>query len=86
MSFFCQQCGAPLARSAYSGLERHDCNFEQLLEFQLQCAQIEIENGLEAQVEVWERDPRLAKRLAFARFVRDRHEAAVADPAARRAA
>jgi hypothetical protein len=85
MYFFCQQCGAPLARSAYGGLEKHTCNFEQLVEFQAQCAQIEIENGLEAQVEVWERDPRLAKRLAFARFVRERSQGALEQPVRRAA-
>lgn len=77
MYFFCQQCGAPLGRSA-SGLAAHECSFEQLLTFQTQCAQIEIENGLEAQVAAWERDPQLAKHVAFARYVRDRraHEMA----------
>lgn len=50
----------------------HECSLEQLLDFQAQCAQVELENGLEAQVAAWEREPRLAKRLAFARYVRDR--------------
>lgn len=50
----------------------HECSFEQLLEFQTQCAQIELESGLEAQVAIWEREPRLARRVAFARYVRDR--------------
>jgi hypothetical protein len=73
MYFFCQQCGAPLAHSAY-GLEKHECSVEQLVEFQTQCARIEIENGLEAQVAAWEREPRLANRIAFARYVREHLE------------
>jgi len=70
MYLFCQQCGARLESGFAS--ERHECDFEQLLEFQTQCARIEIENGLEAHIAAWEREPRLAKRLAFARYVRDR--------------
>ena len=81
MYVFCHQCGAPLSQSPH-GLEKHECSFEQMLEFQAQCAQIEIENGLEAQVAAWEREPRLAKRLAFARYLREQ----LGQPVARRAA
>ena len=70
MYLFCQQCGARL-ETGFS-LNLHECDFEQLLEFQTQCARIEIENGLEAHLAAWEREPRLAKRLAFARYMRDR--------------
>jgi hypothetical protein len=70
MYLFCQQCGAPLTQPA-RGLDTHECRFEQLLEFQTQCAQIEIENGLEAQVAAWEREPQLANRVAFARYIRE---------------
>ncbi len=67
---FCQQCGTRLESGFAS--EGHTCDFEQVLEFQTQCARIEIEHGLQAQLAAWEREPRLAKRLAFARYVRDR--------------
>jgi hypothetical protein len=70
MYLFCQQCGAQL--DTVVAREHHECDFEQLLEFQTQCARIEIEHGLQAQIAAWEREPRLAKRLAFARYVRDR--------------
>jgi hypothetical protein len=72
MYLFCQQCGARL-ETTFSA-NRHECDFEQLLEFQTQCARIEIENGLEAQLAAWEREPRLANRLAFARYMRDRSQ------------
>jgi hypothetical protein len=70
MYVFCQRCGAPLAQT--HGLDSHECDFEQFLAFQTQCAHIEIEHGLEAQVAAWEREPRVANRLAFARYMRDR--------------
>jgi hypothetical protein len=81
MYLFCQECGAPLTRSEY-GLDTHECSFEQLLEFQAQCAQVEIENGLEAQVAVWAREPRLASHVAFARYVREHPHAETAQPKA----
>lgn len=77
MYFFCHQCGAPLAQSA-CGLDKHECTFEELLEFQTQCAHIEIENGLEAQVAAWEVEPGLANQIAFARYVRERLDHGVA--------
>ncbi len=70
MYLFCQECGARLEPGF--GLELHACDFEQVIEFQTQCARIEIEYGLHAHLAAWEREPRLAKRLAFARYVRDR--------------
>ena len=74
MFVFCRECGARLSPTEI-GLDRHECKFEQLVEFQTQCARVEIEHGLEAQVAAWERDPRLARRVAFARYVRARSEA-----------
>ena len=70
MFLFCRQCGARL--EAPDAREPHECDFEQLLEFQTQCARVEIEYGLQAQLAAWEREPRLAKHLAFARYMRDR--------------
>ncbi len=75
MYLFCQECGARLERGF--GPE-HVCDFEQVIEFQTQCARIEIEYGLNAQLAAWEREPHLAKRLAFARYVRDRSRRAEA--------
>jgi hypothetical protein len=69
MFVFCRECGARLS-PAEIGSDRHECKLEQLVEFQTQCARVEIEHGLEAQVAAWEREPRLARRLAFARYVR----------------
>jgi hypothetical protein len=80
MYLFCRLCGAPLGGGFVP--ELHECNFERLLEFQIQCARIEIENGLEAQVAAWAREPRLAKRVAFARYMRERDSDAVAHRAA----
>jgi hypothetical protein len=80
MYLFCHQCGAPLGGGFAP--ERHECDYEQLLEFQTQCARIEIENGLEAQVAAWAREPRTALRVAFARYMRERDAAAVARRAA----
>jgi len=74
MFLYCRQCGARLEPLA--GTVGHTCNFEELLEFQLQCAHIELEHGLEAQVETWAREPRVARRLEFARYVRNRTERA----------
>jgi hypothetical protein len=71
MHVFCPQCGAPVGQSR-SGLSEHQCRFDRLVEFQTRCAQFELEHGLEDQVAAWEREPRLAKRLAFARYVRER--------------
>ena len=82
MYLFCQQCGARLEPGL---LEGHACDFEQVLEFQTMCARIEIEHGLQAQIAAWEREPRLAKRLAFARYVREHSRQADAR-AVRRAA
>ena len=70
MYLFCQQCGARL--DPCGARELHECDFEQVLEFQTQCARIEIEYGLQPQLAAWEQEPRLAKRLAFARYMRDR--------------
>src|SRR5262249_33655361 len=72
MFLYCRQCGTRLQPLA--GTVGHTCNFEELLEFQLQCARIELEHGLEAQVETWAREPRVARHLAFARYVRNRTE------------
>jgi hypothetical protein len=71
MHVFCPQCGAPVGQSR-SELSEHECRFDRLLEFQTRCAQFELEHGLEDEVAAWEREPRLAKRLAFARYVRER--------------
>jgi hypothetical protein len=73
MHVYCQQCGAQLIQSA-NGPAEHECRFEQLLEFQTQCARLELEHGLEAQVGAWAREPHLAKRVAFARYVRERRD------------
>ena len=72
MFLYCRQCGARLEPLA--GTVGHTCDFEELLEFQLQCARIELEHGLEAQVDTWAREPRVARRLAFARYMRNRSE------------
>jgi hypothetical protein len=72
MFLYCRQCGARLEPLA--GTVGHTCKFEELMEFQLQCAHIELEHGLEAQVETWAREPRVARRLEFARYVRNRTE------------
>jgi hypothetical protein len=80
MYLFCRLCGAPLGDGFAP--ERHECNFEQLLEFQTQCARVEIENGLQALVAAWAREPRMAKRVAFARYMRERDAAAVTRRAA----
>lgn len=81
MHVFCQQCGAQVTQTPY-GHVQHECRFEQLLEFQTQCARLELENGLEAQVVLWEHEPKVANRLAFARYVRERAEASARRTAA----
>ena len=72
MFVICRDCGAPLADETERAA--HECAFEQLVAFQTQCARVEIESGLAAQVAIWERDPRLSRRLAFARYLRERGE------------
>jgi hypothetical protein len=73
MFVICRECGAPL-RAAEIEQGTHECTFEQMVAFQTQCARIELERGLAAQVAVWEREPRLSRRIEFARYLRDRDE------------
>lgn len=86
MFVICRECGAALSADE---IERatHECTFEQMLAFQTQCARLELERGLSAQVALWERDPRMSRRLEFARYLRDRGERRSADaPRARKPA
>jgi hypothetical protein len=71
MFVFCQCCGARLTPFELSS-GRHECEPEAFVEFQVRTARLELEQGLEARVQVWARDPRLAKRVAFARYLRAR--------------
>jgi hypothetical protein len=71
MYVFCRECGAALTPTEI-GSGTHECAFEQVVEFQTQLARVELTHNLEAQVTAWERDPRLSRRLAFARYLRDR--------------
>jgi hypothetical protein len=82
MFAFCSACGARI-QAAEAG-EAHECRFEQLLAYQTRLARTELEHCLETRVAAWEREPRVARRVAFARYVRDRHSAGM--PPHRRAA
>jgi len=73
MFVICRECGAPLNVTEIEQAS-HECSFEQMVAFQTQCARLELERGLAGQVELWERDPRISKRLEFARYLRDRSE------------
>jgi len=85
MFVICRECGAALGADE---IERaaHECAFEQMVAFQTQCARLELERGLSAQVALWERDPRLSRRLAFARYLRERGERRNADAPRKRKA
>lgn len=52
----------------------HECVLEQMIAFQTQCARVELERALDAQVALWARDPRLSRRIEFARYLRERSE------------
>jgi hypothetical protein len=73
MFVICKECGAPMSDTEIEQ-GSHQCSFEQMVAFQTQCARIELERGLSAQVELWEQDPRLSRRLEFARYLRARSE------------
>ena len=75
MFVFCPECGAALSAAELDTVS-HECQFDKLLEFQTQCARAEIEAGLETQVAAWGRDPRIASRTAFARYLREHSEIA----------
>jgi len=73
MLVICRECGAVLDAEEIEQAG-HECSFDQLVAFQLHCARVELEQRLAAQVAVWERDPRLSRRIEFARYLRDRSE------------
>jgi len=66
MFFFCDRCGTRLHSFELSP-GRHECDPVRLIEFQVRRARFEIDESLEARVAEWERDPRVARRVAFAR-------------------
>ena len=72
---FCSSCGARIEAAEAGG--RHECRFEQLLAYQTRLARTELEHCLESRVAAWERDPRVARRVAFARYVRERRSGGV---------
>jgi hypothetical protein len=83
MFVICRECGAPLSADEIEQ-GSHECSFEQMVAFQTQCARIELERGLSAQVALWEQDPHLSRRLEFARYLRDRRGPETASTSARR--
>jgi hypothetical protein len=78
MFIICRECGAALGEDEIEQAS-HECVFEQMIAFQTQCARLEIERRLAAEVALWERDPHLSRRLEFARYLRDRGERRAAD-------
>jgi len=83
MFVICRECGAPLTAEEISAAS-HECMLEQKIAFQTQCARLEIERGLDEQVALWARDPRLSRRLEFARYLREQSERHPADQARER--
>ena len=70
----CERCGAWIPTSQLTA-DRHTCQLDTLVEFQARLAREALEDELDARVAEWEREPRLAKRLAFARYLRERNDA-----------
>jgi hypothetical protein len=67
----CKRCGAWVQTvELVSG--RHECDTAMLVAFQTRIARVEIDLELGTTIAAWENDPRLANRLAFARYLRDR--------------
>jgi len=83
MFVICRECGAPLSAEEISAAS-HECVLEQMIAFQTQCARLELERGLDEQVALWARDPRLRRKLEFARYLRERSESHGADHARER--
>ena len=69
----CDCCGAWIPTSHLT-VDRHTCRLDTLVEFQARLAREALEDELGARVAEWEREPRLAKRLAFARYLREQGE------------
>jgi hypothetical protein len=69
----CERCGAWIPTSHLT-VDRHACQLETLVEFEARLAREALEDELDACVAEWEREPRLATRLAFARYLRDRND------------
>jgi hypothetical protein len=70
----CDRCGAWVPATRLDD-GRHTCHLETLLEFQGRLARLVIEQELETTLATWERDPHVAKHVAFARYLRDREAA-----------
>jgi hypothetical protein len=69
----CERCGAWI-RTLHLTADRHTCRLDTLVEFQARLAREALEDELDARVAEWEQEPRLARRLAFARYLRERND------------
>ena len=78
----CERCGAWIP-ILHLTADRHTCRLDTLVEFQARLAREALEDELDARVAEWEREPRLAKRLAFARYLRERNDTRHDAPQAR---
>jgi hypothetical protein len=67
----CERCGVWVPGSELVTGE-HECETALLVAFQTRLARVEIEHDLESTIAAWEHDPQIAKRVAFARYLRAR--------------
>jgi hypothetical protein len=65
----CPHCGVPLS-AVVAEDDEHECALDTLLAYQSVEARREL-GDVEAIVAAWEREPRIERRLAFARWLRE---------------